>query len=87
MTDLKQEKALSEIRGDAEKGISVAKSIEKLFHLGISITASIRIIKIAYRLSLADAKDRVAGHSVWGSLVKKVQPYHDDLIKYFNSAA
>ena len=72
---------LKEIQNDANQGISPSQSISKLHKQGQTITSSIRIIKWAYGINLAEAKNLVAGHPVWQTLTQAVQPYHDKIIK------
>lgn len=81
-TNPAESKALSEIRADAENGTSISDSVSKLYHLGISISASIHIIKRVYGVSLAKAKASVAGHSVWKSFADVAKPYYDELINH-----
>ena len=75
---------LQDIRKDAKNGLNIPSAIEKLATKGVPITHSIRIIRIVYGLSLAEAKKRVESHPVWNEMVGSTQPYHEELMNHLH---
>lgn len=71
---------MDEIRADASAGISVSESVIKLHEKGMSVVASVRIIRKAYGLGMGEAKELVANHRVWKSLTESLKPFHDELV-------
>jgi hypothetical protein len=69
-----------EIQADASGGIPAGESVIKLHGRGMSVIASVRIIRKAYSLGLGEAKELVANHYVWKSVTESAEPFHDALI-------
>lgn len=80
----KEDQILQHIRKEAKKGMKIPSAIEELSTKGVSITHSIRIIRIVYGLSLAEAKKRVESHPVWNEMVGSTQPYHEELMDHLH---
>jgi len=81
------EQMLQEMRNAMKEGMKISSAIEELSRKGVSITHSIRIIRIVYELSLADAKKLVEEHPVWKDLVDATRPYHDELMNHLQEVS
>ncbi len=46
-----------------------------------TIIESMKVIRIVYKKSLADAKLLVSNHPVWNDVVKVQEPFHEELVK------
>ncbi len=80
----KEDQILQEIRKEAKEGMNIPSAIEKLSTQGVSITHSIRIIRIVYGLSLAEAKKLVENHPVWKEMTGSTRPYHEELMNHLH---
>jgi ABC-type dipeptide/oligopeptide/nickel transport system ATPase component len=78
------DKMVQKIQRDAKKGMLISDAIEKLSTCGVPITQSIRIIRIAYGISLAKAKKIVESHPVWKEMFDTTKPYHNELINHLH---
>ena len=75
---------MTKIKENALNGISIDNTIISLYKIGLSITESIKFIKVYYQMSLREAKDNVSKHSVWDSITAAARPLHDELIKNYD---
>ena len=81
------EHMLQEIRNAMKEGMNISAAIEELSVKGVSVTHSIRIIRIVYGLSLAEAKKLVEDHPVWKDMADATRPYHDELMNHLQEVS
>lgn len=67
------------IRKEVQKGLSVEGAVVALKNAGLTIAQSMKALIEIFGMSLADAKNAIAGHAVWAEAMKAVEPLHDQL--------
>lgn len=72
------EKYRKRIRSDR----TIEEVIEGLHSEGLTITDSMKAVRILYDINLGEAKRLVTAHPIWSSVVRANEPFHDELEKY-----
>jgi hypothetical protein len=68
------------LKDKAEHGLSMTDAITQLRQIGLTIMDSIKILMAVYGISLREAKNVVADHPAWHSVIVASQPLHEELI-------
>lgn len=71
---------LSKYKVLIEQGMSLSDVILYLKREGLSITESIKMVRILYKLPLGEAKQVVSNHRVWETTLRNNEPLHEELV-------
>jgi hypothetical protein len=65
--------------------MSLSDVILRLKREGLSITESIKLVRLFYKLPLAEAKQIVSNHQAWETTHRNNDPLHEELENIVNS--
>ena len=81
----KVDHTISKYKFLVEQDMSLNDVILYLNREGLSITESIKVVRILYKLPLAEAKRIVSSHRVWETTQRNNEPFHEELENIVNS--
>lgn len=80
------EQPVTHINRAATKEQSVYDTIKMLYHQGLTIVESIKVLMSNYQMSLREAKSLVSDHPVWNPATEAAEPLHKEIIRILENA-
>lgn len=78
----KFEKIIEKYRKRIRSDWTIEEVINGLHSEGLTITDSMKALRILYGINLGEAKTLVTAHPIWSSVVRANEPFHDALERY-----